>query len=78
MLFSCRYNQSTGKLYTLVRGMELNAVTKDKMPQDEGVFGIIKRAPKELSQISIIEALRRVRVKHANSDKTVEVELTNA
>ena len=77
MLFSCRYNQSTGKLYTLVRGMELNAVTKDKMPEDQGVFGIIKRAPKELSQISTIEAFKRVRIKHANSDNTVEVELTN-
>ena len=58
--------------------MELNAIAKDKMPEDQGTFGVIKKAPRELAQISTSEALKRVRVKHANSDQTVEVELTNA
>ena len=78
MLFSCRYSESTGKLYTIVRGMENSAVTEDKVPKDRGVFGIIKKAPKELAHIGTLEALKRVRIKHANPDRTVEVELTNA
>jgi len=76
MLFSCRYNKSTGKLHAIVRGMESNAVSKNKLPK-EGTFGVIKKAPKELAQIGTLEALKRVRIKHANSDQTVEVELTN-
>jgi len=77
MLFSCTYNESNGKLYTIIRGMESRAIAKDKMPQDQGTFGIIRRAPKELANIGTVEALKRVRIKHANSDQTVEVELTN-
>lgn len=74
MLFSCRYDESTGKLYTIVRGMESSAVSKDKLPE-KGTFGLIKKAPKELAQIGTLEALKRVRIKHANSDGTLEVEL---
>ena len=76
MLFSCRYNESTGKLHTIVRGMEISAVFKDKLP-NKGTFGLIKKAPKELSQMGTLEALKRVRIKHANSDETVEVELVS-
>ena len=76
MLFSCRYSESTGKLHTIIRGVEINAVSKDKLP-NKGTFGLIKKAPKELSQIGTLEALKRVRIKHANSDGTVEVELVN-
>ena len=76
MLFSCRYSESTGKLYSIVRGMERTAISKDKLPE-QGTFGIIKVAPKELAHIGTLEALKRVRIKHANPDKTVEVELTN-
>ena len=76
MLFSCRYNESTGRLHTIVRGMESSAVSKDKLPE-RGAFGLIKKAPKKLAKMGMLEALKRVRIKHANSDGTVEVELTN-
>lgn len=76
MLFSCRYDKSTGKLHTIVRGMESIAVSKDKLPE-KGAFGLIKKAPKELAKIGTLEALKRVRIKHANPDGTVEVELAN-
>ena len=84
MVCSCIYSKTDGKIKSFRIGRDnfsIHASTAptayqegQKGPVYIGEYGIVLKAPKEIIGMHVIEVCKQFRVRHANSDGTVELE----
>lgn len=78
MIYSCKYNKKTGRIYAWCTGSSLANVSDLKSASNtsglDDSFGLVSKVPQEIANHAESWALQHLRVKSINKNGSVEVE----